>query len=34
MNWNQVMSDVIPFLEDEQDIHLLTMDHVVKLLDR
>lgn len=34
MNWNQVMSDVIPFLEDEQDIHLLAMDHVLKLLDR
>jgi predicted nucleotidyltransferase component of viral defense system len=33
VSWEQVTSDVLPFLEDSQDVHLLTKQNLLKLLD-
>jgi hypothetical protein len=31
-SWDQLISDVQPFLQDQQEIELLTKDNLVKLL--
>ena len=32
-SWDQLISDVQPFLQDQQEIELLTMDNLIKLLN-
>jgi len=31
-SWDQLISDVQPFLQDQQEIELLTRDNLIKLL--